>query len=609
MKNKLLFILLLLSCNFVNDSNAQRTCGNEGYTQEQLSNPEFIIRRDQLEKDLNEFIISGEYNKLYRLYNGLNSNARLTSSGSIISIPVVVHVIGNVSNTIVYDNLVIQQIQILNNDYRRIIGTTGNGNGADTQIEFCLATKDPDGNSTNGIVRISGNYGPYNYRVAADLTSLKSLSSWDPNSYLNVWVTELMFGQLGKGTWPSDYLGTSSEFEDGVVVNVGAFGPNSSIPTMDQGRTLTHEIGHWLNLHHPWGDAEGGCFSDGIDDTPFCSDPYQSSPLTGCQSIDQCLTENQNASLPVRRQIENYMDYSADLCMNMFTEGQKSRMLSTIFSVRSSLFSSDAGCNSNIILPAHCSNLVLDGDESGVDCGGSCPACSQSSSYYIGCTMDEHYNPYGHCIPRNRYVNIYGCLNGATNGPSRDMLADNYNVGTPNFYFTSGRVTIYADCNQDNQPNTSLIPPNSGRINLINGFKFISHGHSDEIRFIIRDLPENYAEIYANSCPSSTANPCPSNQHYRLRNDNTINYEENSNIKTTDNKILTYPNPVVGLLTIELNSAMPVSWELYDSTSRIINSGNSATDYTIDFYSYKPGIYFLKLFNNDEFYLERVVHY
>lgn len=97
MKNKLLFILLLLSCNFVNDSNAQRTCGNEGYTQEQLSNPEFIIRRDQLEKDLNEFIISGEYNKLYRLYNGLNSNARLTSSGSIISIPVVVHVIGNVS--------------------------------------------------------------------------------------------------------------------------------------------------------------------------------------------------------------------------------------------------------------------------------------------------------------------------------------------------------------------------------------------------------------------------------------------------------------------------------------------------------------------------------
>lgn len=282
-------------------------------------------------------------------------------------------------------------------------------------------------------------------------------------------------------------------------------------------------------------------------------------------------------------------------------------MLSTIFTVRSGLFSSDGGCNEP---PVHCSNGIQDEDEVGVDCGGTCPACNSSGGYWVGCSIGDHYSPIVSCYPRQNYLNIYGCLNGATNGPSRVMYSDNYNIGTPSFHFTSGRVTIYADCNEHNSCSTcGDAMPHSGSIHLVNGFKFMANSLANEIRFIITDLAERSIEPNAMICPPSTSDPCPSNQHYKIGPDNSINYSTKTYTTSSENKILTYPNPVHGLLSVDLNSNQETIWELCDGTNRIILVGKSVSDFTIDFYLLETGVYFLKVFNNDEIYLERIIHY
>ncbi len=602
----LVFIILVLANLFLK----AQDCAFKAIPQSLANDPGFLEIKERYEEDLNNFINSGEYSRVYSFYQHCGNHlSRLTTSGAIISIPMVFHIIGNAANSYVYDNLVIQQVGILNNCYRHIPATQGDGAGVDSQIEFCLATKDPNGNPTTGIIRVSGNYGPYDPYKEADDISLKALSNWDPHDYLNVWVTDIGSSVNGYSYFPSVFLSDPNNmYRDGVVLNYQVLGANGPRPSRNRGETLVHEIGHWLNLSHTWGDDNYAiCGDDDVFDTPFCSGPHWSSESDGCPSLSQCVTENANAGLTDQRQIANFLDYSDDACRNMFTDGQKQRMLATLMTVRSSLFTSDAGCNSNLS-NAHCSNGIMDAGELGVDCGGTCPPCGQSGTWYIGCSPNEHYSPYGTCIPRSRYINIYHCLNGATNGPSRDMLADNYNIGTSSFYFTSGRVTIYADCNQDNEVENSGILPNSGRIDLMDGFRFISNGLGDEIRFIMVDLPEEYIEINDHNCPSSTDDPCPSNQHYRLSNVNSIDYSEGVRVGKREG-IFTYPNPVVGLLNVEISNFNDFSWQLFDCTNRLVETGVDVSNFSIDFYRYKPGIYFLKIFNNKDFYLERIVHF
>jgi hypothetical protein len=462
---KYLFALFVVFFLGMLESHSQiDRCATPHLIRELLIDPDNLIINNQLQLDIENYIHNGEYYEDYDYYNSA-SLYRLSSSGEIITIPVVVHIIGNNANNIITDNLVAGQIEILNNDFRRIYGTSGNGTGADTQIKFCLTTFDENGSTTSGINRISGSYGPFAGNSVDDI-SIKSLINWDPTMYLNLWVVEMIPGLFGY-TYGTVFLNTVNEWRDGVVVNYENFGPNSLHSTINQGRTATHEIGHWLGLDHTFSDNDFcECCTDNIEDTPFCSYPYQSTLADQCPSREDCNAQNDLAGLTRRRMIENYMDYSDDACMNMFTEGQKQRMLATLFTLRTSLFFSEGSCDSEPLFPPHCTNGVRDGDEVGMDCGGSCPPCNYPLSYHVGCSINEHYNPAVACVPRHRWMNIYGCLNGATNGPSRVLYSDNYNIGTRAFHFTSGKVSIYADCNTANNPNTSPIPIQSGRINL-----------------------------------------------------------------------------------------------------------------------------------------------
>lgn len=265
------------------------------------------------------------------------------STNSIVTIPVVVHVIhaGEAIGTgpNISDAQVMSQIQVLNEDYRRLLGSNGyNSNpvGADLEIEFCLAQQTPDGNTTNGINRV--NLGMTTTSPGQMNNVIKPATIWDPNRYLNIWVvprltTFVVIPILGYAQFPSasGLPGLNPDEglaqTDGVVIWHKAFGTlqlnDGSFtldPTYGYGRTATHEIGHWLGLRHIWGD--GDCL---VDD--FCSDtPSAADANYDCINVDSCV----DIPTDYPDMIENYMDYTNDLCMNIFTNDQKSRVTTVI---------------------------------------------------------------------------------------------------------------------------------------------------------------------------------------------------------------------------------------------------------------------------------------
>jgi hypothetical protein len=262
------------------------------------------------------------------------ANQALSSeSGGIITIPVVVHVIHNGEaygvGPNITDEQVESQITVMTQDFRRMVGTPGfnsNSVGADTQIQFALAKVDPNGNPTNGINR--QNLCQASYSTTEINSTVKPTTSWDPALYMNMWSVNFTDASLlGYAQFPDasglQGLNTSggAANTDGVVAGYKFFG-SSALATgafqapYDRGRTMTHEVGHWIGLRHIWGD--GGCT---VDD--FCADtPAAASSNFGCPTgTDSC------PSASGVDMIENYMDYSDDTCMNIFTQNQKDRMV------------------------------------------------------------------------------------------------------------------------------------------------------------------------------------------------------------------------------------------------------------------------------------------
>ena len=244
-------------------------------------------------------------------------------------IPTIVHVvhngeaIGNGSN-ISYDQ-VMSQFDVLNEDFRRV----GNGSnddpiGADAYIEFYPVLQNPDGTplSEEGINRVDGEKA---FWGEVDIeTNLKPNTVWDTDRFFNIWVVPFggdLDGVLGYAQFPSlsglPGLGNDEgpAQTDGIVIGYQFFGNTGNVSApFDQGRTATHEVGHWLGLRHIWGD--GGC---SVDD--YCADtPPAAEPNVGCPDSDTCPQDD------LMDMVENYMDYTDDACMNIFTQDQKDRM-------------------------------------------------------------------------------------------------------------------------------------------------------------------------------------------------------------------------------------------------------------------------------------------
>ena len=241
-------------------------------------------------------------------------------------IPVVVHVIRNSSGT--QGDISIEKVEsgirILNEDVLALAETNGQ-NGNDGRIEFYLAEVDPQGNPTNGIT-FSNNDTWFN-----DGGNYWDSLAWDPNRYMNVY-TNTASGALGYVPFlPQE--GNPGGAEDRVVVLWSTYGEDGPYgPPFDQGRTLTHEVGHYLGLFHVFQGCGSNCANSG---DLVCDTNPQSSPTFGCSSANSCSTPDN---------IDNYMDYSDDLCMEQFTPLQNRRMRCTLEHYRPQLFTTGPGC-------------------------------------------------------------------------------------------------------------------------------------------------------------------------------------------------------------------------------------------------------------------------
>jgi hypothetical protein len=305
----LLSLLLIVSCskNDVKTSNeeqlvevetaaiTQRKCGATEVLERQLAEDPAMAKRMQ---DIENFTQKVSKNPgAYRLVNG------------VIEVPVVVHVVYKTAAENISDAQVQSQIAVLNEDFgntnsdKALIPQEFQSVDATVGIRFVL----------DQIVRKATNKKSWSTNDAVKKASLGGSDPVDPTNKLNMWACNLGQGLLGYAQFPGGSAAT-----DGVVILYSAFGRTGTlINTYNKGRTATHEVGHWMNLRHIWGDAS--CGNDLVEDTnPASTANY------GCPNYPKKSTCTGNKN----EMTMNYMDYTDDACMYMFTNGQKSRILS-----------------------------------------------------------------------------------------------------------------------------------------------------------------------------------------------------------------------------------------------------------------------------------------
>jgi hypothetical protein len=396
--------------------------------------------------------VTGDYDIQVNEYNCLSNTTCMSLEVelsflpvSVVTIPVVFHVVHygeaygvgrNISDAQIQD-----QINILNQDYRRMNSDFNNtpaifaGVSSDVQIEFCLAQRDQNGNSTSGIIRWLAPNPTYS---KSDFTAfIKPTTSWDRDSYLNFWIADITSDPppitstdvlYGFATFPDPAFPANT---DGVVCNYKAIGvsPNN-IPTANKGRTATHEVGHWLNLYHTFQDGCNGV-GDNCFDTPYqgistwdnptnsmCPGSFQSAAFT-CSSYDM---------------YPNYMDYTNDDCLSMFTFGQKSRTRNTLLNFRASILSSQ-GCVPVPIVYGCTNPLATNYDPLATIDDGTCiipSMCCNSSAYGTATASNISSVTISTCSYLNEYSTISGVL-----------ASTSYTAEVSGQFASPGWITVY----------------------------------------------------------------------------------------------------------------------------------------------------------------------
>jgi len=308
------------------------SCGSDDYRR----HPEL-----EAQKNLNDQLLAAAQERKMR------AAAQASVVESVYTLPVVFHIIhvgepiGIGSN--ISDAQVESAIVALNQHYRKVPGSTGDGAGVDSNIQFVLAKRDPYGNASNGIVRVNGS-GVANYATMGIEASgyagaieedVKALSTWPRDQYVNVWVVnEIANNNGGSGIQGYAYFPVNLPI-DGIVVLSSAVGTMGTAKSYtNEGKVLSHEVGHYLNLYHTFNSTsacgvETNCSTQGdrVCDTP-------PTPQGGSCSSPQCSGT---------QQVQNYMDYTSETCQDMFSQGQKDRMRSALEVLRTPILSSLGG--------------------------------------------------------------------------------------------------------------------------------------------------------------------------------------------------------------------------------------------------------------------------
>ena len=297
-----------------------KRCGTYEYWEEmKRKNPSLAITEEKTRRDANAWIAS---------------HALMRTDDALITIPVVVHVLYHASEENISDKQVLSQIDVLNEDFQKLntdiiyIPAAWNSLAANMQLQFCLASVAPDGSPTSGIER---RYTAVTAWDIADLDSMKHFSAggldvWNRDHYLNIWVGKMTGSVLGITQLPGGPPET-----DGMCILYSAFGRTGKVRApYNKGRTATHETGHWLGLYHVWGDDGGACSgTDFINDTPNQADATYGHPAF--PRTDVC-----SPNFP-GIMFMNYMDYSDDDVMHLFTNDQSLIMKGVLHTSRDSI--------------------------------------------------------------------------------------------------------------------------------------------------------------------------------------------------------------------------------------------------------------------------------
>lgn len=312
------FVICIICIVTENNVVAQKKCGADEFNLLLQKG----LKQSENEKTFERWIKSKILNKKNQ------QSSAVIQLPTIYKIPVVFHIIHNGealnSNTNISDAQIFSQMDSLNKDFRRLNADASDTPAnfqpiaADVNIEFELAKRDPEGLPTTGIIRKEGNQSTYSIN---DPLSLTQQSYWPAEDYLNIWVSDISSGFLGFAQFPISNLEglnrdqSISRLTDGVVLDWKFTGTNLNTGNFASlGRTATHEVGHYLGLRHIWGTS--GCNSD-----DYCTDtPSQSSSSGGCPS------EGSLTSCESEDMFQNFMDYTDDICMNLFTVCQSNRM-------------------------------------------------------------------------------------------------------------------------------------------------------------------------------------------------------------------------------------------------------------------------------------------
>ncbi|MBL6646048.1 MAG: zinc metalloprotease, partial [Flavobacteriales bacterium] len=356
---------------------------------------------------------------------------RAANQNAVVTIPVVFHVVYRTAEENISDAQIQTQLDVLNADFRRLNADADNvwSQAADTEIEFCLASFDPDGNSTTGILRVPTTVNGFGTNDAVKFSSQGGSDAWPYTDYLNFWVCNIGGGILGYAQFPGGSAAT-----DGIVNGYQYTGTiGTATPPFDLGRTATHEVGHWLNLRHIWGD--GNCnVDDFVSDTPTSDAPNYGCALghVSCNTTDM---------------VQNYMDYSDDACMNLFTQGQTDRMLALFQpgGFRESLLTSNGcappctescGCTDDTACNFDSNALNDDGS-----CDFSCYGCTDATAcnYNAGATIDD-----GTCIA------------GGPQTFTMNLIPDNYGSETTWSLTDASGATVMSGGPYTNNNNTPI---------------------------------------------------------------------------------------------------------------------------------------------------------
>ncbi len=331
MITKLTLATLFISTSiFAQTEPTVRTCGT-------MEHMEYLKQQNPgLEQELKE------YNQT--LDQWIAQHPQGSQSRAIRTIPIVFHIVYNTTAQNISDEQILSQLKAVNEDFSRtnadasqtpagFKSIAGNPN-----IQFCMAQRDPSGKATNGIVRVkTANSTGFTDDDAVKFTSQGGSDAWDVTKYYNIWVCNFEDSKLlGYGEFPK--ATASKTF--GYVGTYKYTGTTSNVkPPFNKGRTTTHEMGHCFNLYHIWGDDEGACTgSDQCADTPNQADASSGKPTYPL--IDACATKSPGAMFM------NYMDYSDDDAMNMFTVGQVARMDAVINNAPYNKLLTSNGCSS-----------------------------------------------------------------------------------------------------------------------------------------------------------------------------------------------------------------------------------------------------------------------